>query len=880
MIDTSADQLDITKRILRALSYVKPSLALTFADMLNTTKRRDEGIRESLIAYMRQDRLSIEISVIENGLTRIKDDTYCANTMIQLLETGNRSTKLSDLELRNYFAKKIDTINDQVLVCKGLTQLIVANNNEKETEIRKELFEKLINSWQNIDVAWVRTEAAFDLASQIGNVDQQLAIQLYEKAVELRETTALANQTLGSMFFQTLQTAVKTVGFIDIQHEYEKHIWGELLQLVELIPSRSLKVYVLSKIALARLYKKGDKDTFNQLMQDHVLTELQILPSSDIRNRVVANISTALYEYSPEEAIKLIKLLSYNQRNFAWADMSARILLKINIGEKYDLESPNVPIDLQRANKAISITENIDNDESLYLVVNILAHLTGLQNNHLNEPQKLDILNRLDTIVDKKLPDINNIDHLGYKVLAKSNIESARRRSAKKAKLHIKRNHNQIVQEAKSIDNIADRVFVMSMIARDFKEIESQLAISLVDEAFSNIESIPNVKDRIDRLEIIANSYGELKNTSGVEEAVRLGVHLSNSLDGIKRDTVLASLIQMAHQVDKNTAAEITEKIEDPKTEYELDVNNTSYDLSKSPHKLLTQFESASANDEIMRAAIGRMTRAVNSDKGVPYHNKIILDWLAAGSQLECETMLEIIDWTTEVNLRQCPDSALSHESMIVLRTIIDNCNILYNIGNQILPLVKIPESIKSNFQGLSISKEFFKIGERNRAVSWIKSWLQNNAKGYVTICDPYFEEDQMWILQSISADLRVGIICLGDQLLGSKLNSKDTSEAKKKNKQLAKKKMLTSWEKISNQEPPSTLVVIHSSQNEFHDRFIVTDGAGLSLGTSLNGLGNKESFITVLNPDDVKHVETTYISPKLRIEQDFSQIIYFELEE
>ena len=50
----------------------------------------------------------------------------------------------------------------------------------------------------------------------------------------------------------------------------------------------------------------------------------------------------------------------------------------------------------------------------------------------------------------------------------------------------------------------------MSMIARDFKEIESQMAISLVDEAFSIIESIPNVKDRIGRLEVIANSYSEL----------------------------------------------------------------------------------------------------------------------------------------------------------------------------------------------------------------------------------------------------------------------------------------------------------------------------------------------------------------------------------
>ena len=90
----------------------------------------------------------------------------------------------------------------------------------------------------------------------------------------------------------------------------------------------------------------------------------------------------------------------------------------------------------------------------------------------------------------------------------------------------------------------------------------------------------------------------------------------------------------MAHQVDKNIAAEITEKIEDPKTEYELDVNNTSYDLSKSPNKLLTQFEGASKNDEIMGIAIGRMMRAVNSNKGIPYSDKTILDPLADSFQL------------------------------------------------------------------------------------------------------------------------------------------------------------------------------------------------------------------------------------------------------
>ena len=71
---------------------------------------------------------------------------------------------------------------------------------------------------------------------------------------------------------------------------------------------------------------------------------------------------------------------------------------------------------------------------------------------------------------------------------------------------------------------------------------------------------------------------------------------------------------------------------------------------------------------------------------------------------------------------------------------------------------------------------------------------------------------------------------------------------------------------------------VYEGTKDEFHDRYIITAGAGISIGTSLDGLGNKESFITILNPDDVKYVYATYIAPKLSIEQLFSQVIYFEL--
>ena len=86
-----------------------------------------------------------------------------------------------------------------------MAQLIIAARDQLGADVRKELFKKLTRAWEQIDIAWMQTEAAFDLAAQIGKVDDQIAVlKLYEKAVELRKTTPFANETLGMMFFENL----------------------------------------------------------------------------------------------------------------------------------------------------------------------------------------------------------------------------------------------------------------------------------------------------------------------------------------------------------------------------------------------------------------------------------------------------------------------------------------------------------------------------------------------------------------------------------------------------------------------------------------------------------------------------------------------------
>jgi hypothetical protein len=69
-------------------------------------------------------------------------------------------------------------------------------------------------------------------------------------------------------------------------------------------------------------------------------------------------------------------------------------------------------------------------------------------------------------------------------------------------------------------------------------------------------------------------------------------------------------------------------------------------------------------------------------------------------------------------------------------------------------------------------------------------------------------------------------------------------------------------YRRVTNHSIPKTQIVIvpNKLKEQFHDRAIITEGAGLDIGNSLNGLGKKRSKITVLNSEDAASLEKQYI--------------------
>ena len=79
-------------------------------------------------------------------------------------------------------------------------------------------------------------------------------------------------------------------------------------------------------------------------------------------------------------------------------------------------------------------------------------------------------------------------------------------------------------------------------------------------------------------------------------------------------------------------------------------------------------------------------------------------------------------------------------------------------------------------------------------------------------------------------------------------------------------------WRKLCEHAPPDTEILVIGSEATgvapFHDRWILSKGVGLRLGTSFNSLGNKESVISVLGGEEVTSLGKTverYMSKKVK---------------
>jgi hypothetical protein len=139
----------------------------------------------------------------------------------------------------------------------------------------------------------------------------------------------------------------------------------------------------------------------------------------------------------------------------------------------------------------------------------------------------------------------------------------------------------------------------------------------------------------------------------------------------------------------------------------------------------------------------------------------------------------------------------------------------------------------------ISDSHRIIEAGERKEALEFIRQWMVSGLGSYLKIADPYLGPAEVVELLKVVLEIRPGCEVL---VLSSIANHKKILPGQPD----WQEEYSRQWSINSSREAPRTeiMVVGYGSAGEppIHDRWFVTEGSGMTLGTSFNSLGQTKA--------------------------------------
>ena len=858
LLQGSAAHLAVTRRLLRSLTIYKPELALKFATKLNAAERRDRAFQEVLWVYADLPSGEIDLSFIEMVLNKISEVERRERALVRLIERFADLGLFADMPQVRLFLDQIEQMQDprnQCYACAFALNAIAVS----ETNLVDSLSQRLIAALRNVDTQWERVGLGFDLATIVAKNAPEFARSLLEQTRTERATSPLAEEFFADIYTDCLQLALRAFSGVVASDPNYKISRDQFIQMIHRVPSPNVQCRLLADLALRhRLADKSEE--FNLLVKQEVLPYFNSCVDYEARTRTLIRISACLFEYDPAWALEQLSTISPSHRDAA-LDLIATYLLTQKLpGDPVDLDSLRTDVDPKTARQICQVVEAMSYDSTVFVSINRLVDTLVQQDprdpqrevrRSLIERDALDIAQRLERIASSKLPDSNNIQHGGYLIAAQAAI--ARLRAAVVHRTRFSPPWSQIAQDARTVPNTADKALVLACVGESMYRSDPNLAHALIKEAEQLIPAIPNILDRADRFYSIAGTWKKAGDRESAKMILREAMTLLQAWSWDRtRDQVTGQILQLAHALDPDFAAGLASLIDNPIAEHLTNLNLAARSLQHNPQRLEAEKQRDSEEfQHLLGETAWQMLESLNSGTGQIRHPKDVGQWLREAVDGYFEHSFQVIAWSVQNTLEQTKQIGTLtgvYQSIIdCLRLCMTVGQVLMGMRAQTMPIISLalPENVR-----------LFRAGSRAEALLNLQEWLSANVKTYVKIYDPYFSAADLDILKYIDPSSMVFIVTGWKAQKEMELGNRGIEHHYR-----------DAWSNLSKQPPPWTQITIigtKSGDSPLHGRYIITEGKGLVLGTSIGGLGLKDSDLRVLEADEASQIETQFVNPQL----------------
>lgn len=841
LLDSTADHYQICKPILDAISKSRTDLALEVIQKMNYLSRRESSLSD--VAENLTDCLpnSLPISKLASLLgkwSNTDEEDSSVEDMIASIVRIEDHVYLSDnwSDIEKILWRGLQVVNPWRRCGISSNILILLSRIGKVNDALYSQTRKSIDgAWESIGDPAAKLDAGYRVAARLADQDREIAIEYLRRTDEEKKGyTDLSSST----FILCIRILIRSFSGLLPRRLCTSTDIDRIGNLIERVPSQLARVHLWTDLVL-RIYRRDRQDLGRDIVRQKLNPLLASLKERCVHEWRIATVfsAPALYCFSAVLAEQCLVELPPQLRDSAYDNVLRYLATNMPPGEPFSRKSgTGLHLGEEKCAEILKVAENVNSDFIVYKYISMVAEAARWQHNRLapTQHQKNQLAEVIRNLSRNKFPNPQGIAHDGFAILAEAQgLRLLRPRQV---------DWQNLTDRGRALVNHADRAFVLMHLAEIMHSSFADDKSALFEEAHQSCLVIPSMPDRVERLNLLAGLM-QAQNPARAKTIVKEAIEMLKSKQGDKTEELCRDLVDLAYQIDPEFASSLTSAFDHDRGR-EIARRQIAYQKLKESWKGETQ--SDERDETIARERSETLARdllgTLNAGRIAQKSFKLCIENLSRMNGSSLHSQFWTFSWALENLFEKRGNSG---EAEGLLRDVFESALVASQVGAAVVAraaghIVSMPPSSTRDEASIVI-----KADQREKAICYLSEWMRNKGNEFIYICDPYFGRGELEAIQLIMRVI-------------PKVQIRVLTSRRKQEQDLSKEKLPLQdayrqyWrEHFSDQDPDDCeIVVIGNAAGDLpiHERWWLTKGAGLRVGTSFNQLGvNRDSEIGAL---------------------------------
>jgi len=834
--------------IICELSLGDLAKALDYVRILNTEHRRDAVLVDVVGALLHRPVAQIAMSELKTVIKAISSterrDEALRDVFERLWDDADNLTEeqLSDLLP---LISDLPKMEESITTCRALVCALRVLHGRGRVTLSVHLMDALRGRWRCVDAGWAKVDTGYRIARDLARFQPTDATAILSEAEAMKAEVSLTSHQAASIYIGCVQLVIRAFsGLLPRNLESDGDI-AALAALIEVLPSYGERSTLWAEVCL-RAALAGRAELAERMAESYMRPAFSHICTDDkaYRANILVRIAPAFYRTQATLCFEELGRLHGDDRDLALRQIIRCVLL---------MKAPSDPIDgsaigavetsFDTLLRVEGLIAQLSTDWMIHSAVKDVADIVQSPINRfrITQPQREDLTRRLAVAAREKLPISRQITHPGFRIVTVAQaLRISQGRPPEWAEL---------IKEAEALENVADRVYVLQVLALALPKSMSSQRATLLSAAFQQISAIPTELDQIDRYLGLAEDVQGIDSGLSKDCVTHAATAITRSTDDVGDQQ--RRLVDIAHRIDEGFAKAIIEKFDDDEARQAaraqvklLEIRDAITDSAKAGK------EQANALKKVRSSEVARLgaylIKALNGGRVQTYHPSELRPYLELSAGQPLNRAYAMLMWYVENSVVR-----FSHtdQAGTFLRPILSGCIVGAQLAGRVAgqSLIRL-RTLKYLSNELSAARSLLVTpGSQEEAKRVLSRWFEEKLGQNTYIHDPYFGPEELrWIqlIRTARPNCRVHV-----------MTARQNQPTPAVGEELADVYSST-WRKLYDQAPPAVEIIViggeTSKASPIHDRWLVSESAGLRFGTSLNTLGQtKDSEISEMPIED-----------------------------